>query len=96
VPAYLIAQVQIKDLEIYKKYAARTPAIIAKHGGRVLVRGGEIDILEGDAVQRRIVIIEFPTMAAARNFYDSSEYQEAKKIRTPISEAQFLVVQGVG
>ena len=44
---------------------------------------------------RRVVIIEFPTMDAARGFYDSPEYQEAKKIRTPISEAQFVVVQGV-
>jgi uncharacterized protein (DUF1330 family) len=93
--AYLVAQVQIKDMEIYKQYSARSSAIIAKHGGRILARGGATDILEGDAHPRRMVIIEFPTMEAARGFYDSPEYQEAKKIRTPISEAQFIVVQGV-
>jgi uncharacterized protein (DUF1330 family) len=93
--AYLIVQVQIKDTEIYKQYAARSSGIIAKHGGRILARGGATDILEGEAHPHRVVIIEFPTMAAARGFYDSPEYQEAKKIRMPISEAQFVVVQGV-
>jgi uncharacterized protein (DUF1330 family) len=93
--AYLIAQVQIKDMEIYKQYSARSSGIIAKHGGRILARGGATDILEGDAHPRRMVIIEFPTMEAARGFYDSPEYQEAKKIRMPISEGQFIVVQGV-
>jgi uncharacterized protein (DUF1330 family) len=93
--AYLVVQVQIKDVEIYKQYSARSSGIIAKHGGRILARGGATDILEGDPHPRRVVIIEFPTMAAARGFYDSAEYQEAKKIRTPISEGEFVVVQGV-
>ena len=95
-PAYLIAQVQVRDLEIYKQYAALSPGIIARHGGRILARGGEIDVLEGETQRRRVVIIEFPSMEAARGFYDSPEYQLAKAIRAPISDAQFLVVPGVG
>jgi uncharacterized protein (DUF1330 family) len=93
--AYLIVQVQIKDTEIYKQYSALSSGIIANHGGRILARGGATDILEGDAQPRRVVIIEFPTMEAARGFYDSPEYQQAKKIRVPISDGQFVVVQGV-
>jgi uncharacterized protein (DUF1330 family) len=95
VPAYLVVQVQIRDAEIYKQYAARSPAIIAKHGGRFLARGGETDVLEGDTPQRRVVIIEFPSRQAARDFYHSREYQEIKEIRTPVSDGLFLVVDGV-
>lgn len=94
-PAYLIVQVQIRDTEIYKQYTARSPAIIAQHGGRLLARGGATEVLEGDGHPDRVVIIEFPSMEAARGFYNSPEYQQAKEIRTPISEAQFVVVQGV-
>ena len=94
-PAYLIAQVQIRDLAIYKQYTAQSPAIIAKHGGRILARGGATEILEGDTHERRVVIVEFPSMAAAKEFYESPEYQAAKKIRTPISEASFVIIEGV-
>jgi uncharacterized protein (DUF1330 family) len=94
-PAYLIAQVRIHDPAIYKLYTDRSPAIIAKHGGRVLARGGATEILEGDAHERRVVVIEFPSMEAARAFYCSPEYQQAKQIRAPISDAQFVLVQGM-
>lgn len=94
-PAYLIAQVAIRDPETYRAYTARSPAIIAKHGGRILARGGATEVLEGGADNRRVVIVEFPSMEAARAFYNSAEYQQAKEIRAPASEAQFLIVQGV-
>jgi uncharacterized protein (DUF1330 family) len=93
--AYLIAQVKIRDPDIYKQYAARTPPIIAKFGGRVLARAGSIEVLEGDEQQRRVVVIEFPSIDAAREFYSSPEYQLAREIRLPVSEAQFLIVDGV-
>lgn len=92
--AYLIAQIRVHDWEAYKRYTARTPAIIAKHGGRFLVRGGDTEILEGEATGGRIVVLEFPSMDAARAFYRSPEYQEVKSIRTAASDAQFLIVQG--
>jgi uncharacterized protein (DUF1330 family) len=92
--AYLIAEVRIHDPDIYRLYTARSPAIIAKFGGRILARGGEMEILEGDSDKTRIVIVEFPTMDAARQFYHSPEYQQARAIRAPASEALFVVVQG--
>jgi uncharacterized protein (DUF1330 family) len=94
--AYLVAQVRVDDLEAYKQYAVRSPAIIAKYGGRVLARGGTVEILEGVTSRGRVVIIEFPSMEAARNFYYSPEYQQAKQIRLPVADAQFLIVEGVG
>ena len=94
-PAYLIAQVQIHDSEIYQQYTACSPSIIAEHGGRILARGGASEILEGDTLERRVVIIEFTSMEAARAFYYSPEYQQAKKIRAPVSDAQFVIVKGI-
>lgn len=93
-PAYLLAQIDVRDPEIYRKYTARTPTVIAKHGGRFLVRGGETEILEGEVAGSRIVVLEFPSMEAARSFYQSPEYQELKQIRTSCSGGQFLIVQG--
>lgn len=94
-PAYLVAQVRIRDPETYKAYTARSLATIEKHGGRILARGGATEILEGDPSERRVVIIEFASMEAARAWYDSPDYQRARVIRAPISEAQFVTVQGV-
>jgi len=93
--AYLICQVTIHDPEVYRNYTARSPEIIAKHGGRILARGGTTEVLEGSADNRRVVVVEFPSMEAARAFYNSPEYQQAKAIRAPAAQGQFVVVQGV-
>ena len=93
--AYLIAQVRIHDPEAYGDYAERTPAIIAKHGGRILARGGQTEILEGHTVGQRIVIVEFPSLHCARAFYYSPEYQEIRRIRTQASVAELVLVQGI-
>jgi uncharacterized protein (DUF1330 family) len=93
--AYLICQVTIHDPEVYRNYTARSPEIIAKHGGRILARGGATQVLEGSADNRRVVVVEFPSMEAARAFYNSTEYQQAKAIRAPAAQGQFVVVQGI-
>lgn len=94
-PAYLIAQVEVHDAKTYQLYTAKSPGIIASHGGRILARGGETETLEGVPRSRRIVIVEFPSMEAARSFYYSPEYRDAKKIREPVSDAEFVIVEGI-
>ena len=94
-PAYLIAMVRVDDPDTYKKYTARTPDIIAKHGGRFLVRGGPIETLEGEAFEDRMVIVEFPSVQAAQTFYESKEYQEIMTFRTTSSQSVFLLAEGV-
>jgi uncharacterized protein (DUF1330 family) len=94
-PAYLIARVKIHDMQIYKQYIERSPAIVAQYGGRFLARGGASEMLEGSASDRRVVIVEFPSMDAAKDFYKSPAYQQAKAIRTPVSDAEFLLVDGL-
>jgi uncharacterized protein (DUF1330 family) len=93
--AYLIARIEVHDPEGYEAYKARTPAIIAKFGGRFLVRGGALETLEGEESVGRLVLVEFPDMDAARGFYNSAEYQAAIRIREPASKGQFVIVEGI-
>ena len=93
--AYLVCTVRIDDPETYKLYTARTPALIAKHGGRFLVRGGPVETLEGPTFGDRLVVIEFPSAEAARALYESPEYQAAMIHRHASSEATFLLAEGV-
>jgi uncharacterized protein (DUF1330 family) len=72
-PAYLIARVNVTDPAKYENYKALAPAAIAQYGGKYLARGGATETLEGDAESRRVVILEFPDMEAARTFYNSPE-----------------------
>ena len=94
-PAYLVARIRVTDPEKYRGYMALSPAAIEKHGGRFLARGGEVVTLEGEPEERRVVIVEFPSLEAARTFYDSPEYREARAAREGAAEAQFFVVEGL-
>jgi uncharacterized protein (DUF1330 family) len=95
VPAYLVADVEVTDPARYERYKALAQAAIAKYGGRYLVRGGAHETLEGDWTPRRMVILEFPDMAAAKRFYDSPEYGEARAARAGAANGRFVVVEGL-
>ncbi len=92
---YLICMVRVDDPETYSKYTAETPRLIAKHGGKFLVRGGSVDAVEGAAFADRLVVLEFPTREAVDRFYQSDEYQTVAKFRWASSESRFLLVDGV-
>lgn len=93
--AYLLAQVEVHDMQQYRKYTAQTPAIITKYGGRFLTRGGEVVTLEGAGPTNRIVLIEFPSLQTVLDFYNAKEYQEVKQLRLPAATASFLALDGV-
>ncbi len=93
--AYLIIRVAVYDWEKYRAYMARTPEALAKYRGRFIARGGETVTLEGPDESRRIALVEFPSMAEAKAFYRSSEYQAAKGLRDGACEAEFLLVDGL-
>jgi uncharacterized protein (DUF1330 family) len=92
--AYLMVRADVHDKEAYGEYAKRSPAVVAQFGGRYLARGGETISLEGAQESRRCVIIEFPSLAAAKAFYDSPEYQSARAFRKDAGDAEFIVVDG--
>ncbi|HKK30148.1 MAG TPA: DUF1330 domain-containing protein [Alphaproteobacteria bacterium] len=93
-PAYVIARVSVTDPDQYAKYRAVTPGAVAEFGGKFIVRGGEMETLEGTEETRRVVVIEFESMEKARAFYHSEIYQAAIKLRQPASEAELILVEG--
>lgn len=94
-PAYVIADVRITDSVAYERYKTLTPTAIAKNGGRFLSRGGQTEVLEGGWQPGRVVILEFPDYAAAKAFYDSPEYREAREARKDAADFKMLVVDGL-
>ena len=94
-PAYLIVETDIHDAEQYERYKAASPGAVAAGGGRFIVRGGELAVLEGDWHPSRLVVLEFPDLDAAKRFYDSPEYQEAKKLRDGAATLKMVAVEGV-
>ena len=93
--AYILAQVKVLNPEAYEDYKALAPAAIKKFGGKYLTRGGKVECLEGTGPDCRVVLLEFPDMAAAHAFYDSQEYQAAAKIRQANSEGSFWLLEGL-
>jgi uncharacterized protein (DUF1330 family) len=93
--AYLIADVQVTDPDLYEDYRSRVPALIAAYGGRYLVRGGRVERLEGDANPQRVVVLEFPTMARLRAFYESAEYRALIAIRQRSARSSLFAVEGL-
>jgi uncharacterized protein (DUF1330 family) len=94
-PAYVIASIEVTDPAGYEAYRRRVPATIAQHGGRYLARGGHVEPVEGDWHPRRLVILEFPSLAQARRWYDSDEYREARAIRLRCARGDVVFVEGL-
>lgn len=92
--AYIVVRVKVTDPEQYKRYTARTPDCVASFGGRFIVRGGETVTLEGPEFSDRMVIIEFPSLERAKEFYRSPEYAEIKALREHAGVAEFIAVDG--
>jgi uncharacterized protein (DUF1330 family) len=93
--AYVIADAEIIDAAKYEEYKALSPEAIAKHGGRLLARGGQTAWLEGEWRSGRVTIIEFPSLEAARNFYTSVEYTAARRKRAGAARVDMIAVEGV-
>jgi len=94
-PAYVIVETDVTDPERYEQYKAASPAAIATGGGRFLVRGGELVVLEGDWRPPRLVMLEFEDLEAAKRWYESEAYQEAKKLRAGAASFRAIAVQGI-
>lgn len=93
--AYLIANVDITDADGYDEYRKRVPATIAAYGGRYLTRAGAMEILEGDWVPKRFVILEFPSMAVLKAWYDCAEYRELREIRNRTATSKVVAIDGI-
>jgi uncharacterized protein (DUF1330 family) len=94
-PAYVIAEVEVKDPETLKKYSAKVPEIVASHGGHYVVRGGgKIQSLEGEPVKGLIVVIGFDSAEKAREWYDSPEYAAVRPYRQISTKSRIFIAEG--
>ena len=94
-PAYFIVQSTISDEAQYQKYREAVVPLMMKHGAKFIVSGAKVEALEGQHDGRRMVIFEFPSMAAIHAFWNSPEYVPVKKIRQGAATLDVWAVEGV-
>jgi uncharacterized protein (DUF1330 family) len=92
--AYVIADVSVHDADSYDDYKRMAPVSIAKYGGRYLARGGATEPLEGTWRPTRLVILEFPTYARAKEWWASAEYAPAKALRHQTATSNLMLLEG--
>jgi uncharacterized protein (DUF1330 family) len=93
--AYIIANVDVTDPQQYEEYKKFSTQAFQAHGVEVCARGGKVEVLEGDWQPKRVVILKFQSMEKARAFYDSTEYEAAKKARRGAAVMRMVVVEGL-
>jgi uncharacterized protein (DUF1330 family) len=94
-PAYVIVDVDIHDLQTYEEYKKLAPASIAQYGGKYLTRGGVTEALEGNWLPRRLVILQFDSMERAKEWLNCSEYAAARRLRHQSANSNMVLTQGI-
>ena len=93
---YMIGDVDIKNIEEYKKYMEKVKPMIESYGGEYLIRGGQIDALETNLWEpTRMVLVKFPDKEIAMEWYNSDEYKPYKNIRLDNAISNIIIVEGV-
>lgn len=92
--AYILASVDVTNPEQYEQYKQWSTRAIQEFGGKVLVRGGAVEVLEGDWNPGRTVIVEYPDVATARAFYNSETYGKAREARAGAATMRMVVIEG--
>ena len=93
--AYVIVEVAIDDPVLYEEYKKLTPSAVAAYDGQFIVRGGQTFSMEGDWNPERIVVLEFPSVERAKEWWESEGYSKAKAIRQRAARTKMIIVQGV-
>ena len=93
--AYIIANVSVTDASQYEEYKKLSSIAMKAHGAEVCVRGGPVQLLEGDWQPERVVVLKFASVENARAFYNSVEYSRARQSRAGAAVMRMIVVEGV-
>ncbi len=93
--AYLIVEIEITDPVGYEEYKKLAGATVEKYGGKYVVRGGKTEVMEGDWKPKRIVVLQFESMQRAKEWLNSEEYREPRKMRHQAAKTRMIVVDGV-
>ena len=91
----MIAEIDVHDPASYEGYKAAAASLIEKYGGRYLVRGGSAEAAEGEAPKGRVIVLEFPDMAAARAFLEADEYRPVAEIRHKSANSRLILAEGI-
>ena len=94
--AYVVVDIEVTDPEGYEGYKQAAPGAVASFGGKYLARGGSTEVLEGDWRPRRLVILEFESVARAKEWLNSAEYEPARQVRHRTARTNMIVVEGGG
>ena len=92
--AYVIVEINIHNQQLYDEYKKLTPATIAAYDGKFIVRGGKTESLEGNWNPQRLVVLEFPSVDRAKEWWSSEGYSKAKAIRQQAATTKMMVVEG--
>ena len=93
-PAYIIAQMQVHDIETYRDYAAKVPPTVAAFDDKILAASDTAEVREGTQPYPRTVILEFPDMEAARAWYESGDYQSVLPLRLKSTTGTVFMIEG--
>lgn len=93
--AYVMADVQVTNEEIFEEYRKLVPATVEAYGGKYIVRGGESVVAEGNWTPNRTVVIEFESLEQAKAWYNSEEYAHPKQMRIDSTNSSVIIVNGV-
>jgi len=91
---YVLGDIAVKDAARFGEYSERVGSVLAKFGARYLVRGGDVEVLEGTWRHNTVVVLEFPSRAAADEFYRSDEYAPLLKLRLDSSDSTISILEG--
>ncbi|MBT99011.1 MAG: D-fructose-6-phosphate amidotransferase [Dehalococcoidia bacterium] len=91
---YIVGDIEVTDLDTYSQYAAGVPGTVAAFGGKYLVRGVSGKVLEGGWTPKRLVVLEFESIQRAKEWYNSPEYADLKKIRQSASNGNLIFADG--
>jgi uncharacterized protein (DUF1330 family) len=94
-PVYVVIDLQVKDMALFDQYKPGVPAIVRKHGGEYLARGGRTEVIEGSWQPGRLVLFRFPDAASVRAFFDDPEYAPLKALRHRASDGNIVMVDGL-
>jgi uncharacterized protein (DUF1330 family) len=92
--AYVIVEIDVQDPADYEEYKKQAHATVVAKGGKYIVRGGKTEVLEGDWQPKRIVVLEFPSMDRAKEWFDCEEYREPRQLRRRSARTNMILVEG--
>ena len=92
---YLIVDLNVRDPSAYEDYKAAVPALIGRHGGEYLVRGGALEVIEGNWQPTRLVLLRFPDRGSAKAFLGDPDYQPLAALRHRVATSDMVMVEGL-